>query len=149
MNTRGFKAIFGIIMIMVAFILFPLIMTSTSDIMTDETTVSDSVTTGAAATSGWVELGADLYDDDTNNVTSVTSDDTDDSPAVDSYNAGNNSVLIDGLDTDTTRTISVTYLYDATSGFTGLADLTQLAPTILMLALIGTGIVMLYQAAKG
>jgi len=149
MNTRGFKAIFGIIMIMVAFILFPLIMTSSNEILTDEATVSESVTTGAAGTSGWVELDEDLYEDETNNVEDVTSDDTDDSPSVDSYNAGNNSVLIDGLDTSTTRTITVTYLYDATSGFTGMTDLTQLAPTILMLALIGTGIVMLYQAAKG
>ena len=140
-------AVFGIVMIMVAFIMFPMIMTSTQDIITDEAIVTESVTTGPD--NSCVDLDEDLYDDDIDNVESITSDNIADDPDAVSYYTGNNSIVIDGLNPDDTRTLTITYLYDATTDFTGLGDLSAIAPTILMVALIGVGVAMLYRSWKG
>jgi len=79
---------------------------------TDDTTEAFSpVTTAAGVTSANVTLAADLFQDSTSKVVSVSSNTTE-TPVATSYDAATNYLLISALDADTTRTLTINYYAD-------------------------------------
>jgi len=141
----------GIIMIMVSFIVFPLVMTGTHEVRTDPATATGNVTTGGGITTGTVSLAGNggLYQDSTDSITSLTSDLGTDTPTASSYNVATDVLTVGGLTAASTRTVTVAYEYDATTDYTGLGSLTSLAPTLVFLALLFSGVGIVWSSFKG
>lgn len=68
-----------------------------------------SLTTGAGETSGNVTLTGDLFQDDTAEVTTISSNETLDSAVASSYDTTTNKLLVAGLASDKTRSLTITY----------------------------------------
>lgn len=73
-----------------------------------QTVPNVTTTDGTTAT---VTLLKDPVDNDVTNVITITSNSTDDTPAVDAYVTASNSLSVIGLAEATTRTLTVTYNY--------------------------------------
>ena len=148
---KGVEALMGIIMIMVSFIIFPMVMTGTHEVRTDAATATGNVTTGGGVTTGAVSLTGNggLYNDSTDSITSLASDLGADTPIVSSYNISTAVLTVGGFAASQNRTITVAYEYDATTDYTGLGSLTSLAPTLVFLALLFSGVGIVWHSFKG
>ena len=94
-------------------------------------------TTTTPDTSANVTLVASLFDADVVNVTAVTSTDTADAPLAAAYTTATKVLRIDGLETNASRTLTVTYKRAALGSFTG-ADLGVLIlPLVMILGILG------------
>jgi len=108
MHGKGGVAL-GAIVILVGIIMFGTLLTAVDSwAYAAATTTRTIVTTGA--TSGDVVLGSELYDENLDNVSTITSTLITDNPAPDSYSSGNTTLTIGGLTDDSTRAVTVTYL---------------------------------------
>lgn len=143
------KAAFGIIMIFVAFTIFPMIMTASHDVLTDDHTVSANVSTGVGETTGSVTLTKGLYGDSTEYVDSITSDYASDSPTASSYASATKVLTVGGLVASYNRTLTVEYEYDQTTEYTGMASMAKIGPTILFICLLLGGAGMVYAEVRG
>jgi len=86
------------------------------DFRTDVREDSFSVTTGVGVTSANVTLIKALYDDDISTATAL-SDNTTDTPTVNAYNTVTRALTIGGLQSETTRGVTVSYdVYALTGG---------------------------------
>jgi len=149
-GSRIIEPIFGIILIFVAMALFPgMVMEPTHEMLTDSAVASGNVTTGVGETSGTLTLQQGLYDDDTANVSSVTSSLGTDAPIASSYVAATRHVTITGLTASQTRELTVSYLYDATSSLTGMGQAGKMGPMIMFLGILGMGIGLIYHSIRG
>lgn len=146
---KGMGAVMGIIMIMVAFIMFPLIMTGTHDILTDASTEIANVTTAGGITTADVTLSPGLYNDDTDSVLAVTSSLGTDAPVAGSYVAATDALTVTGLTAADNRLLTVSYEYEATTDYTGMGALARMAPTLIFLALLGAGVGIVVAAWRG
>lgn len=108
MHGKGGVAL-GAIVILVGIIMFGTLLTAVDSwAYTDAVTTRTIVTTGA--TSGDVVLGSELYDENLDNVSTITSTLVTDNPAPDSYSSVNTTLTVGGLTDDSTRAVTVTYL---------------------------------------
>ena len=140
MSARGLGVIAGIIMIMIAFVVFPMVMTGAHEVLTDDETESfENVSTGTGETTATVTLSKSLYDNSTSSVTSITSDNANDDPTADSYNSSNKQLTVGGLAESATRTLTVAYESEATEGYTGLKSLVKIRPTLIFVMLLFSG----------
>jgi hypothetical protein len=142
MSSKYIGIIVGIIGVMIAMVIFPLVMDSTHDIKTDAATdsLADVPVEGESAD---VVLTKDLFEDSTTYVTGITADGAEANPAADSYVAATKTLTITGLGADTPQDITVTYDYGALEAYTGLDSLTGIAPLLIfvgILAAAGAGI---------
>lgn len=113
MGSRIFTA-FLIILTSIILLFLP-ISTGVYDFRTDVKEDSFTVTTGAASTNTTVSLNKAVYDDDTSTI-EVQSDLSTDVPLFSSYNATTRATVFTGLTADSTRTLTVSYDYDALEG---------------------------------
>lgn len=86
----------------------------------DYTQTFSAVTTGAGATSANVTLAQEIYNDHINQVTSVTSNITNDSPSATYYNTVSRALQVGGLEESGERTLSVTFHTDSSTMPTGM-----------------------------
>ena len=108
MHGKGGVAL-GAIVILVGIIMFGTLLTAVDSwAYAAATTTRTIVTTGA--TSGDVVLGSELYDENLDNVSAITSTLITDNPAPDSYSSVNTTLTVGGLTDDSTRAVTVTYL---------------------------------------
>lgn len=129
------RVFYGFLIIMVAVGLFLLPVTSaTYDFRTDVAENEFRYET-AGGTVANVTLLKALYDDDISTVT-VTSDDTDDVPAVVAYHTSSRILDISGLDTATNRTLMVSYDFDALSASAALSNFIDYVPWIWLIMLV-------------
>lgn len=150
MSNRPVQAIFGLILIFIAFILFPMVMSGTHEVRTDDATQSGNITTGVGATTGDIVIAhGGLYNDSTDSVTSVSSSNGGDTPAASSYTAATDTLTVSGLEASKTRTITVAYEYNAISDYEGMEETTSIAPTVLFVALLLSGVMMMWHSIRG
>lgn len=111
--------IFGALLMIIA---TPAFFTHVDDVLTDDETNSfTSVTTAAGVTSANVTLANAVYNDNVQQVDSVTSDNTDDAPTAYTYNSVSHVLLVSGLNANDTRTLTVDYSIDNTTLDSGMA----------------------------
>ena len=138
-----------LIFVVVLFSIFPLVLTGTDETLTDPSTETGNITTGAGVTTGTISLSPALYNDDITSVTGISSSYGSDTPSASSYNGATDILTVGGLAESQTRTITVEYVYEATSDYTGLTSFVRLAPMLLFMAIIGVIIGALWNTLKG
>lgn len=137
MNQRGLTTIIGIIMIAILIVIFPIVLDAVHNIQTDQDTdVNLGVTTGEAVTTADVVLNYDVWNSTNNAVSSVTSDNEDDTPVKGTYVSGTKTLTVTGLNPADTRTLTVVYEYDALTGFTGFGAIVAVTPILIWLAVL-------------
>jgi hypothetical protein len=142
--------IFGILGVAICIIFFPLVMDSTHDIKTDEQIDTfAAVTTGAGETAADVVLTLDLYNDSTANIISITSNEVTDVPVAGTYTAGTNTLNVTGLAASLSRTLTVTYEYDALTEFTGMSSIVGMTPLIIWVAILAVVVGSTWFSLKG
>ena len=125
----------ALLVIIVAFMFLPDIITSTHEALTDEDTVAANITTGAGVTTGGVNLTETLWENDVGSVTSVTSTVGGDTPVAQSYSVALNRLTVSGLLASQTRVLTVVHEYSATEEYVGTKQGLQMAPTLIVLVL--------------
>jgi len=139
------KVVLGIIGVIFVIMLLGTMMGGIKSAQTDERTDSFVVATGGAETTGDVVLVADLYADNILEVTRITSTVNTDNPLADTYVSNTNTLTVRGLTADETRTLAVTYRYDALTGDSAPAGtflgLTPIFVIIACVAIVVGGIV--------
>jgi hypothetical protein len=146
---RSGSVIVGIIMVAVMFVLFPIVMDSTHELQTDSYTQTEAaVVTGVGVAAADVVLDEELWSDSTTYVTSVASDNVADTPAVGTYTAGTQTLNVTGLAESDTRTLTIVYLHDGLTDYTGMGAMVAVAPLLLFLGVIGAVIGGLYMGFK-
>ena len=135
MGNATLRIVGGIIGCMIAFVMFPMVLTGADEIQIDDQTDVLSSTT-AGVTTDDVTLTEPLYDDDVTNVTSITSDNGSDAPTADSYATATRVLTVGGLEATGTRSLTILYEADATDGYTGLGSMVKFGPLIIFMGII-------------
>jgi len=147
--SRSGSVIVGIIMVAIMFIIFPIVMDASHELQTDVYTQTESdVTTGSGETAADVVLDEALWDDSTTHIDSITSDNGSDTPVAGTYTAATKTLNVTGLAESSTRTLTITYEYDALTDYTGMGELVAVAPLLLFLGVIGAVVGGLYAGFK-
>lgn len=133
-------AVFGIIIIMIALILSPQLLTAFDSWSYSESTTLAAITTGPGVSTGNATLGYELFNDNLDNVTGINSTDTTDTPAPSSYSHATRALAIAGLTESATRSLTITYYTERDDSL-----LSTIAPfmgilIILFLIILGVGI---------
>lgn len=81
---------------------------------TEDVTQYEIVTTGVGQTTANVTLDSDLFQDDEDNVSSISSN-ISESPVATSYTAASNKLLVSALNANDTRTLTIDYYADTES----------------------------------
>lgn len=142
---KGQTVILVIVAIAVVFMLFGFIRTATKSVAAPEIAQTFNSVVTASSTNATVTLSHDLYQDEITNVISVSSNDTDDTPAAQIYTAASKALLIDGLAESTTRQLVVTYGWDQGKDWTGFDTGTNLFPYLLIGIIAVGGLWTLYK----
>lgn len=127
----------GIIMIAIAFVVFPIIMDASDSILAPEKTQVITVPTASGVTTATLTLTDGVYENDKANVT-LSSSNSNDVPVVSS--ASGKSVVVTGLEASSTRIMNVAYASDALDNYTGLAAIVKVAPLIVFVSILGVAI---------
>jgi len=132
------KSALAIIAVIMVLFMFGTMLSGIQGAQTDERDDAfAAVATGVGVTEADVELVADLYDEDILNVVDIASDNEDDAPLADSYAALTNTLTVRGLNANDTRTLEVTYQYDAMTGDASIVgSFFDLMPTLVVIALV-------------
>lgn len=134
---RSMQVVIGIVGVAILMIVFPIIMTATHDLQTDDQADAfEAVVTGVGETAADVVLTIDLYSDDTEHVLSITSDNENDTPVAGTYTAATNTLNVTGLNADDTRTLTVEYETDALTDYTGMSALVGMTPLLIWVSIL-------------
>lgn len=144
MRGRG-GAVVGLLIIIVGFILFPILLTAFDDLDRTEVETSATVTT-AGVTTGNLTLNSGLYNANLDNVIEISSSDTDDDPAPNSYNSSTDALEVSGLQQSTSRTLTVSYYTERDTGY--ISTLLPIVPFIIFLLFLGAGCGIMYKSLK-
>lgn len=133
-------AVVGIIAIIIAFIMFPMVLDSMTDIKTDVVTQGfANMTTGANETEAVATLSLSLYDDTVLSVDDITSNKEADYPVAQSYSKATKQLTIGGLVENSTRVLMVDYKVDGLTDYTGIATMAGIAPFLIFIGLLVGG----------
>lgn len=148
--NRISPVIFGIIGVAILMIIFPIIMSSTHDLKTDSIVqTAAAVVTGAGEVAADVVLTNDLYNDDNGSVISITSNNVADTPVAGTYTAATNTLNITGLAASDTRTLTITYEFDALTDYTGMSAMVGMTPLLIWVAILAIVVGGTWFAMKG
>lgn len=106
------KVAMTVIGVIICLLLFGTMIGGITDAQTDERTDTFISTTGIGETTDDVVLVSDIFDDNLNNVVSITSNNSDDAPLPDTWVGASNTLTVRGLNADDTRTLTIIYKYD-------------------------------------
>jgi hypothetical protein len=127
--------IFGIILV---FFLFRPMTDELKDFRTDVYTNNyTNVDTGAGVTNASVTLSRELWRENTDEVVSIASNNTNDVPVAEGYVTASQLLYIKGLEANSSRNFTVQYNIDDLEEYSGLSEISGLSPLILFLAFIG------------
>ena len=130
------RIFYAFLIVMVSAILFMLPLTEgVYDFRTDPRTDTFSVDTGVGVTTANESLLSDLYDCDMSSI-DIDSDLATDNPQYYAINCTTRLLDITGLTANTTRTLSITYDFDALQGSTAINNLVDRVPWIWLLVII-------------
>lgn len=100
----------------------PFAFASIDEAASDEYTENfNSISTGAAVTTSNVTLAQDIYEDHINQVISISSNVSSDSPSATAINTVSRLLDVSGLSPSTIRTLSVTYRTDSSTMPSGMS----------------------------
>ena len=131
------KVLMAIVAIILLFLFFGPVRTAVTDFRTDTFTEAEPGLETAAVSTGNFTLDLALYNDDITNVTSITSNITDDgtiSPT--GYTTATRNLQVTGLAQNENRTLTLVYRTDALEEETGLSTL---APWLLFFFVLACG----------
>jgi len=97
---------------------------------------ADPFLAASGANSTTVTLSQELYNDDTANVSSITSNVTSDAPIANSYVAATQVLTITGLQTGSDHYLTVTYSIDNLGDYFGAAAGSRVLPVLLILGIL-------------
>lgn len=137
--NKGIGAAIGITFIIVAFMFFPNVVDTTEEIKVKDVDEDHLVSTGAGVTSANIVLYDDLYDSNLTYVDEIYSSDGSDTPVATDYNTVTRTLTVGGLAESTDRTLQIDYRTDALEDVVGIRQFGNLAPFLIMAALIATG----------
>ena len=148
------KIIIGILVIVVAFILFPLILTASDDIIEDtQTDTFDNVSTihAGANTTANVTLTQALHLDALGMINSLSSNVSpgDDSVLAGAWTLSSLRLRVDNLQAGVNRTLTISYQYGALDSYAGMEAMAYVVPTIIFVGLLSTGGFVMYSGARG
>lgn len=103
--------------------------------LTDQT---DYFTLASGANATTKTLTQDLYNDETRNVSSITSNVTTDAPAASSYTAATNALYITGLDSTKSHYLTVVYSIDRLDDYFGASTGAKVIPVLMVLGIMAT-----------
>lgn len=132
---KKFETIMGVILII--FFLGAFLFVSLTNARTIEYTQAvPSVATGGGVTTADVVLLKSIFDNDLASITSITSSNAADFPAVDNYVIANKTLTVQGLAAADTRNLTIVYRYARfTGGWSGL-DLFFLILPVLIIVMV-------------
>lgn len=134
------KVFLAIVVLVVGLILAGTILPDVvTDVASDSYSENYNVSTGSGVTNTTQELSYASYYDDLTGI-SATSDNESDTPVVMSYDSDTYDVVVDGLVESDSRILTVTYLKDAHTEYTGFAGFVRLVPFIVVIGLVVAGI---------
>jgi len=140
---RGAGVVFGIILILLAFIISPFMLDAFDAWHYTEATTISSLTTGGV-TAGNITLGHDLYSENLDSVKSISSTNTSDTPAPAAYYESVLAFEVGGLEESATRTLTVTYLTDRVDTY--LPTLATTFPILIVVCILGIGVGITYRS---
>lgn len=147
MGNVTLRIVGGIIGVMVAFVMFPMVLTGAEEIQIDaQTDVLYSATAGS--TTDDVILTEALFDDDVTNVNTITSSNGTDTATADSYINATRALTVGGLEATGTRNLTIQYDADATDGYTGLGSMVSFGPLIIFMAILLAGVGSLWSGVQ-
>lgn len=142
--------VLAIVGIAITFIVFPIIMDATHDVQTDaDNQAFAAVVTGVGETTADVILTKDVWEGLVANVTSVTSDEVTDVPVAGTYTAATNTLHVTGLVASDSRTLTVAYISDALTAYTGMSAIVGVTPLLVWVSIIGLAIAGIWIGVKG
>ncbi len=138
MNKAGI--VFGFIIVMLAFTLSPRLLTAFDSWSYSDSTAIAAITTTAGIYTGNATLGNELYNDNLDNITLISSTNSSDTPAPASYSHATRALAISGLVEEATRSLTIDYRTARDDDF--LATISPLMGIliIIFLIVIGAGI---------
>ncbi|MBA7604400.1 hypothetical protein ES703_11520 [subsurface metagenome] len=151
MGKNIMAVVMGIIAIAIAFVVFPIVLDATGDLLahTGDALETAQVTTGAAEETADVVLTYELYEGDVLNVRSITSTEPTDVPVANTYTEATRTLNITGLAVDLTRTLNITYETVSTNVYTGLGSIVKVAPLIVFVGLLAGGGFAMFKGVTG
>ena len=132
------RIVVGIIGIVVLMVIFPMVMTATHDLQTNEVTDTGLTVSGNKCT-----LTRDLWNADIDSVVSITSNST--SYQATAYNEATKELTISLA----SGTADIVYEIDALTSFTGMGPLVGITPLLIWVALLATVIGMIWTGVRG
>jgi len=151
MGKNILPMVMGIIAIAIAFVIFPVVLDATGDLLahTNDVLQTEEVTTGVSETTADVVLDYELYEGDVLNVKTITSTEATDVPVASTYTEATRTLSITGLTESKTRTLSITYETVSTNVYTGLGSIVKVAPLIVFVGLLASGGFAMYKGITG
>jgi hypothetical protein len=126
------RIVIGIIGIVVLMIMFPMVMSSTHDIQTDQHT-DTALALGGTPPAGTCVLTEDLWQDDTGSVISAVGDKPE-TLTITSYTPATHTLTVGGVTTSTTAT--VVYEIDGLTQYTGMGAIVGITPLLIWIGFL-------------
>lgn len=141
--TSKFKGlIMSVVILVIALLLMPLVISSVMDAQTDTRTQSFAgAVVGGTTTDVVLTAGYGLWEDSNTSVTAITATGAGAVPVAGTYVAATRTLTVTGLGADTPQDISVTYRYDANSAYNGVNSIVGLIPLLVVVGLIIVAII--------
>ena len=130
---KGVQVVIGLIMVAVLMIVFPIVMSATHDLQTENQTDTDLALSGTPP-AGTCTLSTALWNDDTDSVLSAI-DDQDNVLTMTSYNATTQVLTVGNVHASAT-TATIVYEVDALTDFTGMGSLVAITPLLIWIAIL-------------
>lgn len=125
----------SVILIVIALLLIPLVVSGTHDVVTETRTQAFPACVVAATTTS-VVLTSDPLDNKTTWVTGITATGAGAVPVANTYTTGTNTLVVGGLGADTPQDLTVTYDYEVNTAYSGVNAIVNLLPLLVVVGLI-------------
>jgi len=140
MGGKAKGLILSVVLIVIALLLLPIVISGSHAVVTDTITETFAATV-VAATAADVVLTNDPLDDKVAWVTGITATGAGAVPVANTYTTGTNTLNITGLGAVTPQDITVTYDYEVNADYSGVNAITNLVPLLVVVGLILVGII--------
>lgn len=142
----GMKSVLvAVILVVVALVLSPLVFDQVHDVQSDPASEVFAVSTGTGETTATVTLSKAHFHNDTTHIT-VSSDNSNDTPTVNSYDPNTKQVTIGGLAASATRNLTVGYEIDALAAYPGSSAIAGLIPLLFIVGVMLMAASMLWKS---
>jgi hypothetical protein len=137
MTAKVKGILFSVILIVIALLMIPLVISSVHGVMTDSRTQAFPGCVVAATTTDVVlTAGFGLYRGDNHEVTGLTASGAGAVPAAGTYVAGTRTLTVTGLGAVTPQDLTVTYNYEANQAYNGVNAIVGLIPLLVVVGLM-------------